>query len=682
MVWVGLPWLVGLWMAAAFPESVTVYLLLAALLLGAFRLFRRIDTKQLLCAGTSFALAVTAFLLYTDAVYRPVVQHAGEQATFLGRVTAVREYDGGLAQVQLRGRFSDGVRAKILVFGDACGARLGDDMEVCGTFSQPEDSYLWHSGDNYRSQSIFLEVEKDAEVTLLPAERWKLLRMLQAYRERISMRIQVLAGTDAGGLVSAMLLGTKDTLTDTTDEAFVRSGIRHVAAVSGLHVVLILTIWTWLSTGLRFGRRSRFLGAAAVVLLYAAMVSAPISILRAGLMFLLMQSAPLFYRQGDTMTSLCFAGIVLTMWNPYLIQNISFLLSMAGTFGIGVFAPWLTKRMPERYLLQKVGKKLAALACVSVCIFPISLLYFREVSVVSPLANLILVPICSLMVVLAMVIFLTGGIGWIAEPICGLLRLLYQLIMLLIRGLEHLVPMMFPTGWRLLPVLTLLLCMLVLLTAFLWRKPRIAAMSVAGSFLILTVGQALYQTSARREFVVTLMGQKDAVTAVIQFQGKTDVIDLSGSRDGAYYVQAYLAENGVRRVDSLCLTKRADQLRVTYGDALRYVSIGEMVLPESSVIPAHVSLPCETLVQTDDVIIEDTLYQIKVEDQVLKITYGTLHFCIGSALEKVPNGEWDVLICSSWHGDAASLPEEAYVKDEVTQLRVTASGNLFVENLY
>ena len=47
-------------------------------------------------------------------------------------------------------------------------------------------------------------------------------------------------------------------------------------------------------------------------------------------------------------------------------------------------------------------RQLTTVTCVSVCIFPVTLLYFREVSVASPIANLLLVPICSLMLMLSL----------------------------------------------------------------------------------------------------------------------------------------------------------------------------------------------------------------------------------------------------------------------------------------
>ncbi len=678
MAWVGIPWLMGLWLSTSFSSSVTMCLLPAALLLlGAFRLLRRISTRQLIVTAIPFFMSVGMVFLYTQHVYNPVMAHTGVPEVFVGRVVALREYDSGFAQYQMQGSFSDGITGKVLFYGDSLGAHLGDDMEVTGTFSQPEENFLWNGKAYYGSQSIFLEADEDATARCIPADRWILLRKLRAYRMYISQKIQTYAGEEAGGLTSAMLLGTKDTLSEETEAVFTRSGIRHVVVISGLHVVLICAIWTWLSRLLHMGRRSRFLALTVLLLLYAAMVEMPVSILRAGLMFLLAQSAPLFYRKGDTLTSLCFAGILLTIRNPYLIQNVSFQLSFLGTFGIGVFAPWMTKAMPEKNPFQRLCKTMASLLCVSVCVFPVMLVYFREVSVASPLANLILVPICSLMVMLAMGIFLTGGAFFISKPIGLLLKLLYQLIMLLAHGLEKLIPVMFPAGWDFLPVLTAILAAVVLLIFLVYRKPRHVALALIVSFGILTGGQTVYQMQENQSFTVTLMGQGDAVTAVIAFQGKTDVIDLSGYRRNAPYVSAYLEDHGISRINTLCLTRRADDLFEAYGSALRYISVEEMAVPENCTLSASAKFSFDKLVQTDAFVIEDILYRTEVENHLLKITYGTLHFCIGASMKEIPEGEWNAVICSSWKGKE-TLPAGVYLKEEVTQLRVTSDGKITI----
>ena len=420
MVWFGIPWLAGLFLATACQTSVTVSLLLAAfLLLGAFRLYRRITTGQLLCVGLSAAAAAGAVLLYTTAVYQPLLRSAGTITTFSGRVFAAKVYDNDRASYQVKGTFADGRRAKILVYTDDVGARYGDMLDVAGGFSALENSYLWNGESYYRAKEIFLQANNDAFVSCTPTENGKLVRALQQYRDRISVRICTLAGTEAGGMVSAMLLGTKDTLADETNDLLTHHGIRHVVSVSGLHLVLILSIWGWFCRRFHMHRWAVFGTTTVWTILYALMVGTPISILRAGFMYLLMQSAPLFFRRGDTCNSLCIAGVLMTIGNPYLIQDASFLLSFVGTFGIGVFAPWLTKRLRKKGLEWSVLRQLATVTSVSVCVFPVTLLYFREVSVASPIANLFLVPICSVMLALSLLIFLTGGVG-----ICGKTSLL------------------------------------------------------------------------------------------------------------------------------------------------------------------------------------------------------------------------------------------------------------------
>ena len=180
MVWFGIPWLAGLFLATACQTSVTVSLLLAAfLLLGAFRLYPSITTGQLLCVGLSAAAAVGAVLLYTTAVYQPLLRSAGTITTFSGRVFAAKVYDNDRASYQVKGTFADGRRAKILVYTDDVGARYGDMLDVAGGFSALENSYFWNGESYYRAKEIFLQANNDAFVSCTPTENGKLVRALQ-----------------------------------------------------------------------------------------------------------------------------------------------------------------------------------------------------------------------------------------------------------------------------------------------------------------------------------------------------------------------------------------------------------------------------------------------------------------------------------------------------------------------
>lgn len=680
MLWIGIPWMIGLFAAAFFPFSTRVCLLLVAfMLLGAFCLFRRIQVRQCIFLEAILLLGMVTVQFYTNAYYEPVIRHNTQNEHFYGYVTHIREYDENLAQYQLKGTFSDGTSAKVLVFTDDCDARLGDNISVDGAFRQIEDSWFWDSETFYRSQKIFLEAESDAIVHCIPTERWKLVRNLHDYREQISLRMQKFAGTEAGGLVSAMLFGTSETLDEETGDLLTRNGIRHVASVSGLHIVLILSVWNWVSNRFRFHRYFSFLGAACIVILYALMVDVPVSILRAGLMFLLTQSAPLFFRKGDTFNSLCFAGVVLTFFNPYLILNISFQLSMAGTFAVGVFAPWMVQHIPQHTFFWKMMRRLLYPICVFICISPVTICTFREVSLVSSFSNLLIVPICSLMVLLAIPIFLTGGVWFIAKPICILLRFLYWIVMCFSYGLQEICPWTFPSGWRFLPFLIFFLSGNVVIISILKKNPRITAIAIAISTGILSVSQFAYHIKINKDFRLAMLGKGSHLSVVITCDGQTDVIDLSGNSRCSEYVNAYLTENGIHTIDTLCLTKNAEQMYDTYGSALRFIDVHEIILPESTIIAEQANTPYDRWRLADRFSLDTNRYHVDWENEVLSISFDDLQICVGTVLRELPEGTWNVVFCSQWKGEQEALiPNYIVEVEEYAEFRVKPDGTAFL----
>ena len=471
-----------------------------------------------------------------------------------------------------------------------------------------------------------------------------------------------------------MLLGTKDTLADETNDLLTHHGIRHVVSVSGLHLVLILSIWGWFCRRFHMHRWAVFGTTTVWTILYALMVGTPISILRAGFMYLLMQSAPLLFRRGDTCNSLCIAGVLMTIGDPYLIQDASFLLSFVGTFGIGVFAPWLTKRLRKKGLEWSVLRQLATVTSVSVCVFPVTILYFREVSVASPIANLFLVPICSAMLALSLLIFLTGGVGFVAKPVCFLLKLLYDLLKLMAYGLRDFIPFLFPTGWKLLPMLCGILLLFVLLIFYTKRSRKAVSLAIVISFGILLAGQAVYRASEQRCFLVTVLGQKQEEVVVVTYAGKTDVIDLTGDHRNPKYVEAYCAEQGITRLNTLCLTKYADQMRIAYPDTLWEMPVAETAVPADCWIPADADFMGTKPLQTDKFTVEDTQYTLTESDGIVWITFGNLHFCVGTTIQELPDTT-DAVICTRWNGEPDAMPEETYAKEDAVQIRVYPDGS-------
>ena len=132
------------------------------------------------------------------------------------------------------------------------------------------------------------------------------------------------------------------------------------------------------------------------------------------------------------------------------------------------------------------------------------------------------------------------------------------------------------------------------------------SLAIVISFGILLAGQAVYRASEQRCFLVTVLGQKQEEVVVVTYAGKTDVIDLTGDHRNPKYVEAYCAEQGITRLNTLCLTKYADQMRIAYPDALWEMPVAETAVPADCWIPADADFMETKPLQTDKFTVEDT----------------------------------------------------------------------------
>ncbi len=671
LCWIGIPWLCSLALFEIFHDYRALILLLAisALLIVA-SLLRKLPTRSTLCAIISMCLASLLISSYTVLKVDPVLAKTDALTTFSGTITEATAYNDTYAIYTVRGKFADGTRAKIIVTADDFGAEYGDTLDVAGSFIPFEDTYLYSSATYYRTKGIYLESSADAYVKYTPATSPSLMRTLNRYRERIATRITVLAGSDAGGMMSAMLLGDRSDLADETRSAFSKSGISHVLAVSGLHLTLLLSLLLGLARRFSFNRLATFIVATVITILYALLVGTPISIIRAGLMFLLTLAAPLLYRKADALSSICFAGIIITVAQPYAILDASFLLSIMGTFGITVFAPWMTANLRCHYHLPRPLVSFLSYGCAFVPLFPITLCFYDSASLLSPISNMILVPIASLMLLLSLFIFLTGGVGIIAKPLCFLCRLLYRLIMFLSQGLNHLFPWTFPAGWRFLTFLCLILCLFTLTVYFFWKTRRAVAVALVISFICLFMGQITYRLGEKNTFLITILGNNCGVI-VVSYQDSVDVIDITGNHNNPQYLVSYFTQRGCRAVNSFSFQKAPAQMRVLYAETFPDLVAGEIILPTVGYTMADMTVCGAPITLADDYTITDPNYTITVADGAVMIQYGAARFAITSTLNVIPE-DCTAILCATCKVNADDIPIYEYT--EPIQIRADKNG--------
>ena len=439
----------------------------------------------------------------------------------------------------------------------------GDTIE--GTFqmkyTDPDEGKFsrYHQGNG-----VFLLGYQEGSVEVASGDEKGLTQNASVLRRKIQNILRKSFPEDVFPFVQALLLGDDSELDYETDTAFRISGIRHIIAVSGLHVSILFG----LVSSLTF--RKRYLTALIGIpclLLFAAVAGFTPSVTRACIMVGLVLLAQLFQREYDSPTALSFAGLVMLIFNPLVITSVSFQLSMSSVAGIIMFREPICNWLRKPFGKIK-GKSLKAklirwyTTCVSVSLSamilttPLCAIYFGTVSLIGVVTNLL---------TLWVVTFIFGGImltclvGAVLPGVGGVLGaiLAYPIrYVLLTAKLLSKVPLASVYTTSAYIAIWLVYVYILLLILLLQRKKEPGNMLAAGVVglclaLILSWWEpTLYDT----KMTVLDVGQGQSI--LLQSGDRTYLVDCGGDRDEdtADLVAETLLSQGIYHLDGIILT--------------------------------------------------------------------------------------------------------------------------------
>ncbi len=224
-----------------------------------------------------------------------------------------------------------------------------------------------------------------------------------------------------GAFLAAILLGDRQGLSADLTESFRRSGLYHLLAVSGLHLGL-LSAAVFLFARLLLSYR----GAAALtslsVLFYLGLTSYRPSVARAGVMVLVYLLGIVLKRRPDPLNSVGIAAAGLLVWNPRLLGDIGFQMTVLATFSVLLYGKSMASqiRLPSA-LATSLGYSLAAQAGT----FPVLLANFQRLSLFGALAYLAAAPLFVLSLALSLAsasfsILLPSALAGVSHPLAKL----------------------------------------------------------------------------------------------------------------------------------------------------------------------------------------------------------------------------------------------------------------------
>lgn len=197
-------------------------------------------------------------------------------------------------------------------------------------------------------------------------------------------------------LFSALSLGLKRGIPDEIYESFSLAGLSHIMAISGLHIVLLSSLLSSFAAQLRICRNKSFWPVMALLALFVIMAGLPASAIRAWIMCFFLLYAKKIGRLSQSAGAVVFAACLMLAFNPRLLAaDVGFQLSFAAILGIIYFTPPLGKllaRIPDFQNFQ-LRSYIAMTLSAQIATFPLVAFHFGRVSLVAPLANILVVPV-------------------------------------------------------------------------------------------------------------------------------------------------------------------------------------------------------------------------------------------------------------------------------------------------
>lgn len=232
-----------------------------------------------------------------------------------------------------------------------------------------------------------------------------------------SRSITTLFPQEKSEILQAMLLGDTQKLSWNRKVSLNKSGLRHITAISGMHIATIYILLALFFVGIGFWRQYALLASTVIMILYILLIGAPPSAVRALVMGILAVFAELLGRPGNAARFLLFAAGIMLFINPSIIWSIGFQLSFSAVLGIIYLSPIIKHKLEVFPDIAGIQTLISVSLSAQLSVFPLLLFYFGEASIIGIFINIIVVPALPLLLIIAFFAVILG----IFSPLLGII---------------------------------------------------------------------------------------------------------------------------------------------------------------------------------------------------------------------------------------------------------------------
>ncbi|MFA6082293.1 MAG: ComEC/Rec2 family competence protein [Patescibacteria group bacterium] len=285
-------------------------------------------------------------------------------------------------------------------FPQSATLNYGDEVKFSGKLSEITATSKFDGARYWRVRGAKYQTTITQFQTTSTNRGNPLTHYLYQFKDYIKSRNQIALPNNESGLLFGLLFGGSGLLPKAITDQFRTLGISHLTAVSGYNLTII-SLWPIVLAGL-VHKKWAIGFSAALVLLFVIFTGAPSSIVRAAVMAWVMLLGKLIGRAPHSLLLICSVATIMAIINPFAVKDdAGFILSFLAFFGLVEIGPmlypktkWLRLDSLRLIFSQTVGAQIATL--------PYLLGAFGQLTIISPLSNLVILPLIPLMMLVGL----------------------------------------------------------------------------------------------------------------------------------------------------------------------------------------------------------------------------------------------------------------------------------------
>jgi competence protein ComEC len=404
-----LSFIVGVLISSLFPASQSIWL--GFLILGTGAIIFGAKRKLLIVLGFSILVLTGGILRYQIAFSQDAVKGLGQyyEREIQTEGIIVQDIERRIDQQKFQLQTEE-IPGKILVTTELYPEhQYGDRLRISGKLKQPAQFNDFDYRQYLKKDGIYSVIYYPKIILISQNQGNWFKQKIFNFKDRLRNVIGQVLLPPQSAILKAVFLGDKFALSDSFKEKLNITGTRHIVAISGMHMIIVVQMLMFLSLAVGLWRNQAFYLTLFLLIIYIVMIGAPASAVRAGIMAGLLLLAQEVGRLRSAHRAIVFAATIMLITDPLLLKSdIGFQLSFAATLSIIYLKPILDKKLesqPNPFYLRDV---LTMTVAAQLGTLPILIFHFGRVSLISPLANLLIVPFLPITMISGLALGLAG----------------------------------------------------------------------------------------------------------------------------------------------------------------------------------------------------------------------------------------------------------------------------------